>query len=1551
MKRLTAILLVICMMFTTVPSMAYADIDLKDDLSSYEEGLCEHHPVHDENCGFEPSSKGEPCSHMEDGEHDDSCYELICGYEEGEIEEDRIATKTDVSKPHEHDDSCYELICPHMDGEHDEACGYEEPVKGHECGFVCEACLQDATSQKAPRDTQYTVMFEDDDPEPVNGITTYKVTKLNSGEYINRNMQITEGNVVFDLTEAVNNTSSDEAPSHLGLRVMNPGSKITIIGDPDEEYYMKIDLPNAFVSGPVPYQCYAAELVLEDIYLASENDIFTATAEGDYTITYSGRCRIGDFSFSSGNSRTDSVTFIGDGNDSCLYLGNIYNDSNDAELSFKKCNVEAESSITTKHIDIEDSIFSFTNDIINAGIRYAYIEAGQVSITGSTITGIEYLNSGRTEAEEGSSLSIDDSDISFNHLAYEGIMLGNFDKISIINGSYIEGDVSGPTSTFDAAVGGEFDTLTIEDSTVKAMARYGAAIGTSRSQDGDNAEINISGSTIEAASRYGAAIGMGAYSNASAMPSNPTEVKINISNNSDIMVKSVYSAAIGAGYWFYTLGGNDDGKIPIEVGDAEIGGWDAVSGSGSTGELRLQRLSPMARAAVSREDIIEKISLMEGAKITITGENTINAQSGVLAIYADSVTCNNMPLVQNTMFLQSGSGYTPYSAEASGEIRIGGELLGEIGYGYASVASSEMAPKSAAEMCFNDSALTDITNGSTSFDIKDTGFQEFFTVPELNIYGAARLLDENGSIVSSGTAEQGDKLTVDLSSVYPESVRDGSRLRYQWYRGEAAIANATLDTYIISNEDDDSIVYCKIIASGGYVGEIESDGVFVGESSIPAPELSDRTETSISLKEVQGYSYSIDHGVNWQKEPVFTGLEPGRIYTFIQKSGENLSPAVSFSTLSDRPELSEFVIDYVNEELSFPSGVLIYDNADLSGAALNAYTQGLSLPISKYIGGSGEEEKRLYAVYQGSSAVTEIVIPVRPAMHSIDEDDVIITPDSITFPASSGIEYRLEDAAGNVIVDAFEGTGDYKTVNGLTQGTDYVLKMRLIATNSRPDPHFRSEISSFTFNTQSNDNMSGRILVPAGHRSETEMTFDLSAWFGSNAISNAAEAPKDDGSLITDIRADGSIINIKMISVRSGDSTSLVVNAVNGWKLTLDIEAVNAVAESSDDGGLILWVRPVYPLPSYVDGMTEADINEAWDRASMAYGFYDEGRESFGIRPFYALGGLLANPDEGVSIRWTPDPDTQINMDRGAFLLLHIPKTGGGARMLSYQRTADSIVFDVTGQGGLYAVYYKDAEPVTMTASVMSESSTGDGSRYYVGDELSIEVNVAASDEENSPGSPTGKISVYYGDPANEGILLMSYELQQADSGRAVISYVVQEELAGIEPRNLYIVYTGDNNFLPFSVVLGQISFMERPEHVIFTEKPKYSSSSGGRDVIGPVGIYYQDGRHIPGHPLNGTWRQNETGWWFELYNGSWPAACWYQCWWNGEVHWYHFNADGYVDSGWFTDTDANIYYLHPYHDGNFGYMYTGDHIIGSVPYSFSTGIDQYGLPEGALIR
>ena len=56
------------------------------------------------------------------------------------------------------------------------------------------------------------------------------------------------------------------------------------------------------------------------------------------------------------------------------------------------------------------------------------------------------------------------------------------------------------------------------------------------------------------------------------------------------------------------------------------------------------------------------------------------------------------------------------------------------------------------------------------------------------------------------------------------------------------------------------------------------------------------------------------------------------------------------------------------------------------------------------------------------------------------------------------------------------------------------------------------------------------------------------------------------------------------------------------------------------------------------------------------------------------------------------------------------------------------------------------------------------------------------------------------------------------------------------------------------------------------------------------------------------------------------------------------------MDSGWFTDTDGNTYYLHPAHDGNFGYMYTGWNTIDGKNYYFSMD-SASGILKGALLK
>src|SRR5699024_6681781 len=115
----------------------------------------------------------------------------------------------------------------------------------------------------------------------------------------------------------------------------------------------------------------------------------------------------------------------------------------------------------------------------------------------------------------------------------------------------------------------------------------------------------------------------------------------------------------------------------------------------------------------------------------------------------------------------------------------------------------------------------------------------------------------------------------------------------------------------------------------GYTGSVASNAVTVGTTIVPVPELESRTETSITLQNAGAdYKYSKDYGVTWQESPVFENLSKGQTYTFIQKdSSDAISAPASFSTLSDKPALSDFTFDYVKEWMNFPSGVNLYSDA------------------------------------------------------------------------------------------------------------------------------------------------------------------------------------------------------------------------------------------------------------------------------------------------------------------------------------------------------------------------------------------------------------------------------------------------------------------------------------------------------------------------------------------------------------------------------------------------------------------------------------------------
>lgn len=131
---------------------------------------------------------------------------------------------------------------------------------------------------------------------------------------------------------------------------------------------------------------------------------------------------------------------------------------------------------------------------------------------------------------------------------------------------------------------------------------------------------------------------------------------------------------------------------------------------------------------------------------------------------------------------------------------------------------------------------------------------------------------------------------------------------------------------------------------------------------------------------------------------------------------------------------------------------------------------------------------------------------------------------------------------------------------------------------------------------------------------------------------------------------------------------------------------------------------------------------------------------------------------------------------------------------------------------------------------------------------------------------------------------------------------------------------------------------------VTIDETIKASGSGGGSGGSGggggggssrgvtTTGATTAAGPSMPDYVVTGTWLRNAAGKWMftdevRTYADEWAA-----------IHnpyadtaagqkvydWFRFDADGFLVTGWFTDTDGNAYYLNPVSDGTLGSMYTG---------------------------
>ena len=158
-KRILSILLVCCMVLTLLPATAFAAEVETGARASNPGGLCEHHPEHDEACGYTEGIAEIPCSH----EHTEECHSLItrcvhahtaeCYTAESVSENADGLSEAENAAPTECVHACTEESgcilqtsdCKHA---HDKDCGYAPASMGKPCTYLCEIC--DSKDGKTP---------------------------------------------------------------------------------------------------------------------------------------------------------------------------------------------------------------------------------------------------------------------------------------------------------------------------------------------------------------------------------------------------------------------------------------------------------------------------------------------------------------------------------------------------------------------------------------------------------------------------------------------------------------------------------------------------------------------------------------------------------------------------------------------------------------------------------------------------------------------------------------------------------------------------------------------------------------------------------------------------------------------------------------------------------------------------------------------------------------------------------------------------------------------------------------------------------------------------------------------------------------------------------------------------------------------------------------------------------------------------------------------------------------------------------------------------------
>ncbi len=412
--------------------------------------------------------------------------------------------------------------------------------------------------------------------------------------------------------------------------------------------------------------------------------------------------------------------------------------------------------------------------------------------------------------------------------------IGGVKTINIKNNSVVTASASSNLTCnnkyYMSAIGGMFDSININHSTVNALGGHAAGIGTGHSSwpwtTPPTSTISITDSIVNASSINGAAIGSSPVWNVDAgyLPQN---IAINISGNSKVVARSVNGAAIGTAMKSATI--KDPDAVIINPGTGS--GWNPESGNLETTSLFSLASHDVVDTPITAQE--GKNLLTDGNTLTVqataSGAPVIFAESGVSAISVENIT-TDAALIQNTL---------DKAAAANTPIYIDGTLLGYLHKDYRSIARTAGAgqiydggtvtfaeiPAGTYGMTYGSgsSAMALISRVDPvygdSFYLENGQINRFWTQTVTPISGSVKITDGSNEITE---AVANTELFADVSEVIPSEAVSSGKIAYQWYKDDAAIADATGATY---TPIAGGVYHCVVSGSEVYGGSVQSGDV------------------------------------------------------------------------------------------------------------------------------------------------------------------------------------------------------------------------------------------------------------------------------------------------------------------------------------------------------------------------------------------------------------------------------------------------------------------------------------------------------------------------------------------------------------------------------------------------------------------------------------------------------------------------------------------------------------------------------------------------------